>query len=347
MFTWRGNSLELESCQRHIRASMKVLFLLICAWVWMSEVQSDGATARLKSVQISGQKYVNLQDWSAVEKLEFAWIKTGDELRLASRSAKLLFKADSQRAELNGIAILLSFPVAAQNGMAYIAQKDINETLVPLLHPQKNRKGQRIRTIALCPGHGGKDPGNEVGAHQEKKYTLLLAREVQALLAKAGLKIVLTRSGDEYVGLEERSTLTQKKGADLYVCLHYNCANPGNHETKGVEVYCLTPAGARSSNDSGKAPRGSWPGNRNDAQNVLLAYELQKALVSGLGMADRGVKRARFEVLRNVTVPGAFIEAGFMSSPSEMQKIQDASHRRRAAQAITEGLLAYKRLVER
>jgi N-acetylmuramoyl-L-alanine amidase len=326
---------------------MRLLFLLLCLGAWIGEIQTEGAASRLKTVQVSGQKYVSLQDWAGAQKLEFAWLKSGDELRLTNRWLRLLLKVDSQRAELNGIAVYLSFPIAALNGLAYIAQKDLDDSLTPLLYPQKTKKGQLVRTIAVCAGHGGNDPGNVVGSHQEKKYTLLLAKEVQQLLAKSGLKVVLTRTMDNYVSLEERPALAQRKGADLYVCLHYNCANPGNHETTGIEVYCLTPAGARSTNDSKKPPRGSWPGNRNDAKNVLLAYQMQKALVTGLGAADRGVKRARFVTLREVAVPGVLIEAGFMSSPSEMEKIQDAGHRRRTAQAVLDGLLAYKRLVER
>ena len=80
---------------------------------------------------------------------------------------------------------------------------------------------------------------------------------------------------------------------------------------------------------------------------MLLAYQLEKSLVRNLGCEDRGVKRARFEVLRAAEMPAVLIEGGFMSHSAEAKKIYDAGYRRQMAQAIVEGILAYRRLVEK
>jgi N-acetylmuramoyl-L-alanine amidase len=64
-------------------------------------------------------------------------------------------------------------------------------------------------------------------------------------------------------------------------------------------------------------------------------------------MVDRGVRRARFVVLREASMPAVLIEGGFMSQPDELRKIKDVVYRRQTAQAILDGLLAYKRLIER
>jgi len=79
----------------------------------------------------------------------------------------------------------------------------------------------------------------------------------------------------------------------------------------------------------------------------LLAYQLQKSLTHGLGSDDRGVKRARFAVLRDAGMPAVLIEAGFLSHPAEGKRIFDPEYRRKMAQAIADGLLAYKKIVER
>jgi N-acetylmuramoyl-L-alanine amidase len=79
---------------------------------------------------------------------------------------------------------------------------------------------------------------------------------------------------------------------------------------------------------------------------MLLAFQMQKALVRGLGVEDRGVRRARFWVLRDAIMPAALVEAGFMSHPTEGKKILDPQYRRQIARCIVQGLLAYKKTVE-
>ena len=295
-------------------------------------------------LQFNGQNYVLLRDWAERWQFELQSLKKDEEFRLANRTTALLFKLNSQRAEINGITVFLSFPLIAHQGEPYIASKDIDYLLLPILRPSKT--SDRIRTIALCPGHGGKDAGFQVGAEQEKKYTLLLAREVQKNLHEAGFKVVLVRNSDEFVSFEDRTQIAKRRHADLYVSLHYNSAGPQNPDVHGSEVYCFTLAGTHSTNggstDSGLAE----PGSRNNDQNVLLAYQMQKSLLRNLGMADRGVRRARFVMLRLAQMPAVLIEAGFMSNPDEMRRIKDPLHRRRTAQAILEALLAYKRIVE-
>jgi len=79
---------------------------------------------------------------------------------------------------------------------------------------------------------------------------------------------------------------------------------------------------------------------------LFLAYQVQKALTRGLPAEDRGVRRARFAVLRDAAMPAVLVEAGFMSNPSEAHKIFTAAYRQKIARAIVEGLLAYKRVAE-
>jgi N-acetylmuramoyl-L-alanine amidase len=78
----------------------------------------------------------------------------------------------------------------------------------------------------------------------------------------------------------------------------------------------------------------------------LLAYQMQKALVRSLPVEDRGVRRARFAVLRDAAMPAVLVEAGFLSHPAEGRKLIDSSYRRQIARAIVQGILAYKRQVE-
>jgi N-acetylmuramoyl-L-alanine amidase len=207
----------------------------------------------------------------------------------------------------------------------------------------------RIGTICLDPGHGGRDPGFRIGGRQEeKRYTLLLADELREQLKRAGFKVSLTRSTDTSIERSDRPEMARRRKADLFISLHFNAVETSKSTVEGAEVYCLTPAGAPSTNAGGEVGGGGWfAGNRCNEQNMLLAYQVQKALTRTVGMEDRGVHRARFEILREAVMPSVLIEAGFMSHPVEGRKILTGSYRQALAKGIVEGVLAYKRVVER
>jgi len=308
-------------------------------------VCSSDLLAQLTRFTLYGHQCVSLAEWAGAYKLETRWTRP-DEVTVTSRWSKLVFTVDSRKAELNGVTVWLSAAPARHDGTAALTVLDLTSLVHPVLFPARNRPGERVRTICLDPGHGGKDPGNQEGRQQEKKFTLLLAKEIQTLLKQAGFKVVLTRTSDKYVELETRTTLARRGGADLFVSLHYNAAPSA--EARGAEVYCLTPPGASSTNARGEgATSEAYPGNRKDEKNVLLAYQLQKALKTKLGVEDRGVKRARFAVLRNATMPAVLVEGGFMTEPADAKQIYDTLHRRQLARAIVDGIRAYQRAVER
>lgn len=251
------------------------------------------------------------------------------------------FETDSRKAELGGVTVLLSFPIVGKGNGAMISESDLRKTVEPLMSPRPKKRP--IKTICLDPGHGGRDTGKIDGRNFEKTYTLLLANEVAALLRKNGFNVVFTRTRDKALELFDRTSIAQKAKADLFVSLHYNA---GPSEVRGLEVYCLTPAGANSSNAGGGKSRSvNYAGNANDNNNVLLAYRLQKTIVAETGLEDRGMKRARFEVLREATMPAVLIEGGFMSNRSDAKKIYDSAFRKRMARAIVDGIVGYKQMV--
>jgi N-acetylmuramoyl-L-alanine amidase len=313
----------------------------------LTAITAQSAARRPESVQVAGKEYVRLADWAKANGFEVRWLKAQETLQLSNHAAKLVVGVDSREAEVNGVAVWLSFPVVVRNGAVCLARLDLQTTLQPVLWPPKNRSGARIKSICLDPGHGGKDPGNRVGANQEKKYTLLLAQEVRDQLTRAGLKVTLTRTTDTFVELPTRPDLARRRKADLFVSLHFNSTESSRNSVQGAEVYCLTPAGASSTNARGEGGGAGWfPGNRYNDKNMFLAYQVQKALTKSLAVEDRGVRRARWAVLRDAVMPALLIEAGFMSHPVEGRKIFDASYRRQMAKAIVDGVLAYKRVVE-
>ncbi|MBC8095628.1 MAG: N-acetylmuramoyl-L-alanine amidase [Akkermansiaceae bacterium] len=308
---------------------------------------AKAASSKSSAPKVSGREYVPIADWASANKFTLRWLAPARTLQVSDRLTKIIFtvdaRADRTKAFINGIEVSLAFPVTYQGGKAYITQTDLTHTINPILSPPRNSRGVKIKTICLDPGHGGRDPGFQVGSNNEKKYTLLLAQEVRELLQRAGFNVVMTRSTDYYLSPEARPDVARKRKADLFVSLHFNAFS--SRAVKGIETYCLTPAGAYSSNSGGEGVTRWVSGNRNNEKNMLLAYQVQRSLVKSLGGEDRGVKRARYKVLTEASVPAILVEGGFMSNPTEGRKIFDSAYRRQMARAIVDGIMAYKNAV--
>jgi len=329
-----------------LRASLKIAIAILFLSIAALAASAQTALARLPRVSIAGHDYVRLEDWARGVSLQPKWISK-TELQITSRWSRVVFTVDQRKISLNGVNVWLSAPVAARHGLLHVTPVDVTTVLQPVLFPKKLRAGQRVQNIVIDAGHGGKDPGNQEGREQEKKYTLLLAKELAAQLAKGGFNPSITRNSDSFVELPNRPDLARRRGADLFLSLHFNSGGRTSEETRGVEVYCLTPAKTSSTNARGEgASAGSSAGNLQNDKNMLLAHQMQKSIVSRTGLVDRGVRRARFAVLRAAEMPAVLIEGGFMSSPSEARKIYDPAWRKQMAAAIVDGVKSYQKQVE-
>jgi N-acetylmuramoyl-L-alanine amidase len=328
---------------------MKIGFepVLLAVSLALAATRSPAAALRDDVVRVHGTDYVGLADWSRVKGLKWRWLKRDESFQLTNATVRFQFLVDSREARVNGLQLWLLFPLTMRNGQVFISQLDADHTVRPLLAPARNVTGKKIKTICLDPGHGGKEPGYRVGSKQEKDYTLRLAFELRDQLQKAGFKVCLTRSTDKLVELSDRPAVARRYKADLFVSLHFNAAASGRDEAKGAEVYCYTPAGAPSTNARGEGNGGWATGNKFNSNNLLLACQIQRSLVRNLGVEDRGVRRARFAVLRDAAMPAVLIEAGFMSHPTEGKKVFDGTYRREMARFIVDGITSYKRIVER
>ena len=312
--------------------------------VWLLAVLMASTILPAWAVSINGQSCLPLADWAKANGFSTITSKRGDEMTLSSLGKRLVFGVDSRTVEINGTSVALSFPVANLKGAMMVSQFDVDTTVRPLVFP-KNLVGKRITTICLDPGHGGKDTGNRVGLHYEKIYTLALASELRDQLQKAGFKVILTRDRDTYVDLSARPDLANRRGADLFVSLHFNATEVGRDEVAGPETYCITPVGASSTNTRGEgADYGPTPANRFGSKSLIFAYQVEKSLVRNLGTKDRSVRRARFAVLRDAQMPAILVEGGYMTNPVEGRKIYSADYRKQMAAAIVKGILAYQKL---
>jgi N-acetylmuramoyl-L-alanine amidase len=324
----------------------RLVHLLLALATPALEQAVQSAPKSAAALQIAGKRYLRITDWAKNNGLQFRWLKQEETMVLSNSDFRIHLKVNSSEAEFNDVIVRLLYPAALREGVPFLSELDIQNTFAPLLNPPRNRAGLLVKKICVDAGHGGDDPGYHSGPNQEKKFALLLAQELRDQLAKAGFKVSMTRTSDKRVELADRSDVARRKGADAFISVHFNAFT--EHTVQGTEVYCLTPAGAPSTNARGEgAGAGSFTGNKNNEKNMLLAFQMQKSLTQSLKVEDRGVHRARFEVLREAEMPAVLIEGGFLSHVTEGKKILDPGYRRQMARAVVDGLLAYKKQVER
>ncbi|MEY4307689.1 MAG: hypothetical protein RJA95_1057 [Verrucomicrobiota bacterium] len=242
---------------------------------------------------------------------------------------------------VDGVKVMLDDAIGSQRGHLTLSKLDYDKVFVPLFWDAPKAA---VRRIVLDPGHGGKDTGKINGPYKytEKTATLDTAARLKLLLEKQGFEVVFTRTKDVFVDLDDRPAVAVSAKADLFISLHYNAGPAGDSSSDGIETYCLTPAGQKSTN-AGKArsTTGVEPGNRFDTANMALAWGIQRRLIKSTGADDRGVRRARFAVLRTLPCPGVLIEGGFMSSRKEGALIADAAYRQKIAEAVAAGIVDY------
>ncbi len=245
---------------------------------------------------------------------------------------------------INNVRFNLSLPLSEHNGKPVLSRMDLVKILEPVLRPHRIRNAGNVKTVILDAGHGGHDLGAR-GTHAlEKNLTLDVAKRAERLLRKAGLHVVLTRTSDVFIPLHTRAALANKYKDAIFISIHFN---HGSGNSSGIETFALAPAGVASTNNEGLLATDlrSHPGNKNDAANMALAAAMHGAMRMRLPSADRGVKHARFHVLRNTRVPAVLLEGGFVNNAAEGRNLAQGAYRERLASAILEGVKNYRRAV--
>lgn len=224
--------------------------------------------------------------------------------------------------------------------------------------------------VAIDAGHGGKDPG-AIGAGlgiKEKEVTLSIARELKALLdADPNFKGVMTRSGDYFIQLPERTEIARKNRANYLISIHAD-SSPTSSSVKGASVWVLS--NRRASDEMGKwledhekqsellGGAGRLLSSNNEKylnQTVLdlqfshsqrAGYELGRNIMNKMAamtsLAKSSPQAASLSVLRSPDIISVLVETGFLSNPVEEAKLANPNYRRQLARAIYNGLVVYR-----
>jgi N-acetylmuramoyl-L-alanine amidase len=169
-------------------------------------------------------------------------------------------------------------------------------------------------TVVVDAGHGGKDNGafRRYGG-AEKNATLDVATRLAAKLRESQFRVVMTRSNDVFIPLDERAAISNSQKNAIFVSVHFN--DSGRRGIRGFETYYHSPV-ARP-----------------------LAYRIQQQLMTLPGASNRGVKTANFRVLRKAAYPAVLVECGFLSNRKEGAAARSASRRDDLADKIAEAIV--------
>jgi N-acetylmuramoyl-L-alanine amidase len=268
-------------------------------------------------------------------------------INLDSGRMQLEVNLNSREVVINGARQWLAFPTRFQEGHLLISRLDLAKVIEPRLRPERITGMGPVTTIVLDPGHGGHDTGAFSKYGAEKNFALDVALRARDLLMQRGYNVAMTRTSDIFIPLEQRPKIAQKTPGTIFVSIHFN-ASDANREAIGFEIFSMAPRGAPATNDNAAVfnPRylREEPGNANELPSAALAGAVYHSLLGHVQIVDRGIKHARFAVLRLCTVPAVLIECGFVTNGPESAQIGSPVWRARVAEAIVEGIDGYKEL---
>ncbi len=304
--------------------------------------QAPAQSANWHLVTRNQRDYLPLADFCAFYGYPLPSAVDNRHMLLHSSRGDIAFEADSTRITFAGACHYLSFPVLADENGWYVSRIDLAYFFEPLLRPGKI--GTRpCKGVVIDPGHGGADNGAySTRGDMEKTYTLDTALRLERVLQAKGVPCVLTRRQDEFIPLEERAHFGDRYPDFLFVSIHFNSANRG---ARGLETYAETPRGASSTSSEGSLHQADFenvPGNTENPLNILLASSIHRRIIASLdpgdAEADRGVKRARFVVLKENALPSTLVEGGFLTNPLESRLVAQPAYRQKLAEGIADGI---------
>jgi len=178
------------------------------------------------------------------------------------------------------------------------------------------RRPNARAVVVIDPGHGGKDSGAiGIGGLPEVNVVLPIGLQVARLLERQGVQVVLTRNSDYFVELQGRVDIANRVNADVFVSIHANSVD-NRPDVSGLETYYFT-------------------------SGATLARFIHNSILQSINVPDRGIRRARFYVLRNSSMPSVLVETGYLTGVDDSAKLATPAYQSQMAEAIARGILQY------
>ncbi|MFN0129818.1 MAG: N-acetylmuramoyl-L-alanine amidase [Verrucomicrobiales bacterium] len=297
-----------------------------------------------RTVVVDGKEYVRAADVAAFYRFD-RHFEEDRSTWFQSPTLAMRWERESPVVVVNDMKFIASTQIVKHEGDVLISRSDLVKWIEPLLRPRHVKEAESFDTVVVDPGHGGLDNGTRGRLGEEKTYTLDVGLRLRDELLRRGFRVVMTRQTDISVPKGVRGELATAVGRCVLVSLHFNQnASPSVH---GLETYAMTPVGMASSNDSrpGMEAALGFNGNLLENASVALAAAVHSQILHRCGPNDRGVRRARFAVLKDAARAAILVEGGYLSNAAENARIHMPEHRARLASAIAEGVSHYREAI--
>lgn len=327
---------------------------------------------------IEGTQYIPLAKLCSSYGVRYSWDSYITTARIEKGSSEIVLRSGSSTILVNGAHKKMDRPAALSSGEMYVPLSFVNKNFGQLVGERAAEEAPpevvtrpriyRIGTMVIDAGHGGKDPG-ATGRRtrlKEKSMTLSIAKKIGAILERSGLRVIYTRKDDTFIPLPKRADIANRAKADLFVSVHINASR--SKSLSGFECYHLSEAtddnaraleafedSSLTMNEKAQVEH-SRPLDKtlwdltlteNRAESSELASYICDTVEAARISHVRGVRSARFYVLKHTLMPAVLVEIGYLSNRAEEAKLKDPAFLDRMAELVAAGVLKYKNEYER
>ena len=254
----------------------------------------------------------------------------------------------------------------SKQSQSVVSEKKSSPKKSPYMVSRSPSKSLRDVVVIIDPGHGGKDPG-AIGPskHREKTVVLAIAKKLKQIIDKQpGMKAVLTRNGDYYIGLRKRLDIARENDGDLFISIHADAFK--NRRSNGASVFALSQTGATSEAARWLAEKENYSelggvdlSELDDQNSVIRSVLIDLSQTATIGASlrvgervlhaidditrlhHRDVEQARFVVLKSPDIPSILVETGFISNPREEKNLTSSWYQKKLAESIYRGVKQY------
>lgn len=306
---------------------------------------------RVPPAGITGTGFIDINTFCKKHNFQYSLDTDNDKVKLFSKGREIFLFFNSLAGYFNGNVFYLEKAPLYSQGKIYLPL-ELEDIIISGGEISIPKAQFAIRTVVVDPGHGGRDPGavSRRGC-KEKDINLQVSKYLKEELEKKGFNVILTRSKDIYLTLEERVEIAKKHKADIFISIHANSNR--SRSIKGTEVYYLSPSQFDSQKRAVSLAKTtnlweiSLPLEVRTilwdlclTKNYTLSVELSQVLFStfkNLGFNVKQPKKAAFYVLKNAYVPSILVEMGYLSNTYEEKTLRQKHYQKKIAQAVAIG----------
>ncbi|MCR4337900.1 MAG: N-acetylmuramoyl-L-alanine amidase [Candidatus Omnitrophica bacterium] len=301
----------------------------------------------------------NLQDLCQKHNIELEWDSVSQVIKLNRGQVDGKCLIGSDMVIVAGEKIALSQALYRDRN-AIIVPFDFEDKVIPQFLEYKITTKKKTYKVIVDAGHGGKDPGAvSRSGLKEKEIVLDIAKRLKEKLKDQGFSVDMTRTGDQFLSLGERTEIASQGQPDLFISIHAN-ASP-QRSVQGLEVYILRELTSRERREEQRLKnshllfKGLEMDGHSEAEEIIedMLYSYKRAESNQLAkhlaseaakMAkskNRGIKSSGFFVLRNTLIPAILVEVGFITNPREENLLKTKSYREKIADGLAKGIVEY------